>query len=174
MVSAEDHKPRIMPAIGPPIPGRNAPGDVPRVIHQTSSDNHQVDPRRHQQLKPVPALPIKPIDLPINTNPRLEAQKIRAPTSPLNSTPTHIDWAQMPPSPPLTAASSMSTARMWSVSKLFSSFTQDPISPRTFFVACQHRTEVELSITVRSLTLFTILPFPTYILVLMTDAWRHA
>jgi len=174
MVSAEDHKPRTIPARGPLISGRNAPGNVPRPNHQTSSDNHQVDPGRQQQLQPVPVLSLKPIDLPINKTPRLEAQKNRAPATLLTPTPTHIDWAQMPPSPPLTAASSMSTAQMWSVSKLFSSFTQDPISSRTFFVACQHQTEVELSITVRSLTLFTILPFLTYILVLITGAWRHA
>jgi hypothetical protein len=146
MGSAEDSKPREMPTGRPLIPGQNAPSTLSRP----SCDNRLAH-RGGQQPLGSDLRSMRSIDLHINKTHSLAAQKTTPSPTLLSSTPTPIDWAKMPPSPPLTAASSMSTAGMWSVSKLFSPFTQDPISPRTFFVSCQNRIEVELSITVRSL-----------------------
>jgi len=146
MSSAEDSKPREVPTGRPLIPGQNAPSTLSR----RTCDKQPVHRGGQQPLGSDPRS-MRPIDLHINKTPSLVAQeKTPIPTF-LNSTPTPIDWAKMPPSPPLTAASTMSTAVMdhWSIPKFFSPFTQDVIGPRTFFVACQNSKEVEVSITVR-------------------------
>jgi hypothetical protein len=140
MGSAEDSKPRDVPTGRPVIPGQNAPSTLSRP----SCDNR---PAHRGGLRSDPRS-MRPIDLHINKTHSLAAQETTPTPTLLSSTPTPIDWAKMPPSPPLTAASTMSTAGMCSVSKFFSPFTQDPYSPRTFFVACQNQTEVEQSITV--------------------------
>ena len=168
MGSAEDSKPREMPTGRPLIPGQNAFSTLSRP----SCDNRPAHQGGQQPLRSDPRS-MRPIDLHINKNHSLAAQETTPTPTLLSSTPTPIDWAKMPPSPPLTAASTMSTAGMCSVSKFFSPFTQDPYSPRTFFVACRYRIEVELSITVRSLPCLQF-AFPIYNLELMTDPWRHA
>jgi hypothetical protein len=58
-----------------------------------------------------------------------------------------IDVPQMPPSPPLTATSSMSRAGF--VPRVFDSLTQDQWGSRTFFVACQGTGAIEYYIKVR-------------------------
>ena len=146
MSSAEDSKPREVPTKRPLIPGLNAPSTLSRPscdkqpAHRGGQPPLGSDPRS-----------MRPIDLHINKTPSLAAQEVTPTPTFLSSTPTPIDWAKMPPSPPLTAASTMSTAVMdhWSIPRFFSPFTQDVISPRTFFVACQNSREVEVSITVR-------------------------
>jgi hypothetical protein len=62
-----------------------------------------------------------------------------------------IDFPQMPPSPPLTATSSMSRAGF--VPRVFDSLTQDQWGSRTFFVACQGTGAIEYYIKVRDLSL---------------------
>jgi hypothetical protein len=57
-----------------------------------------------------------------------------------------IDFPQMPPSPPLTATSSMSRAGF--VPRVFDSLTQDRWGSRTFFVACQGIGAIEYYIKV--------------------------
>jgi hypothetical protein len=78
---------------------------------------------------------------------RQDPRRTQAPTI-HPSTSTRINHAEGPPSPPLTASSSMSTAEALSTLKVFDVFTRDPISPRTFFVACQSRGAVEFFIKV--------------------------
>jgi hypothetical protein len=62
-----------------------------------------------------------------------------------------IDFPQMPPSPPLTATSSMSRASF--VPRVFDSLTQDQWGSRTFYVACQGTGAIEYYIKVRDLSL---------------------
>jgi hypothetical protein len=153
MGSAEDSKPREMPTGRPLVPGQNAPSTLSRP----SCDNRPAH-RGGQQPLGSDLRSMRPVDLHINKTHSLAAQEKTPTPTLLSSTPTPIDWAKMPPSPPLTAASTMSNAGMSSVSKFFNLFTQDPISPRTFFVACQNQTEVERSITVRSLPYLQFYP----------------
>ena len=147
MDSAEDHKPLSRLAGHPLIPTPQAiqPG------HRDPSGSQQSNRGGQHQPGLNPMIPMKHIDSQINKTPKLASQHDTGRPIPLSLNPTLIDWAKMPPSPPLTTASSMSRAEVWSIPKLFDTFTHDPISPRTFFVACQNRTEVELSITVRSI-----------------------
>jgi hypothetical protein len=153
MGSAEDSKPREVPTGRPLIPGQMAPSTLSRP----SCDNRPAHRGGQQPLGSDPRS-MRPIDLHINKTHSLAAQETTPTPTLLSSTPTPIDWAKMPPSPPLTTASTMSNAGMSSVSKFFNLFTQDPISPRTFFVACQNQSEVELSITVRSLPYLQFYP----------------
>jgi len=67
----------------------------------------------------------------------------------LVSKPIGAGRAGIPPSPPLTANSSMSTSAFPPNPRVFDVFTQDPLIPRTFYVACQSRCAVEYYITVR-------------------------
>jgi hypothetical protein len=151
MSSAEDHKPREIPAGRPFIPRPDAPSTASRPVNRNSGNNQPIYRGAQQHLRLDPMISMKSIDRHINKAPSLDSQKMSPTPTLLTSTPTPIDWAKMPPSPPLTAASSMSTAVMdhWSIPKFFNPFTEDVITPRTFFVACQNSREVEVSITVR-------------------------
>ena len=65
--------------------------------------------------------------------PSLSSNAPLAPVNPLTPTPTLVDDpSQIPPSPPLTASSSITGN---TGNKVFEAFTNDPDGPRTFFVA---------------------------------------
>ena len=59
-----------------------------------------------------------------------------------------MEFSQIPPSPPLTATSSMSRAGSF-VPRVFDCLTQDRWGSRTFFVACQGSGAIEYYIKVR-------------------------
>jgi hypothetical protein len=150
MGSAEDRNACHNIAARPPILAPDAPYTVSQSGNRTPSHTYHANPVQQRQSTSDQFTPLIPHDLDAHKALRLAFQgKTPTPTF-LASYPTHIDWAKMPPSPPLTAASSMSTAGICSAPRFFDTFTQDPISPRTFSAACQNQTEVELSITVRS------------------------
>jgi hypothetical protein len=150
MDSAEDRNPCQNPAARPHTLAPNAPYTVSQSGDRIPPHTYHADPVRQRQCGTDQTTPLIPHDLDAHKAPRLALQGKTPTPIFLASYPTHIDWAKMPPSPPLTAASSMSTAGICPAPRFFDRFTQDPISPRTFFVACQNQTEVELSITVRS------------------------
>ena len=100
----------------------------PSVIHRSTTD-HDSQPGF---AVPDPALTSEPM--------------------PIASTPMQMDhsmeFSQIPPSPPLTATSSMSRAGSF-VPRVFDCLTQDRWGSRTFFVACQGSGAIEYYIKVR-------------------------
>jgi len=148
MTSAEDRKPREIYSGLSLVPAPDAPSIVSRPGNLVAPRDHHVHQIREQQLELNHANPTKPLNPDASKTSRPTSQGKNSTPDLLTSTHMQIDWAKMPPSPPLTAASSMSAAGMWSTPKLFDVFSMDRISPRTFYVACQSSNEVELAITV--------------------------
>lgn len=151
MASAEDRKPREIYAGLSLAPALDAPSTVPRQENQVPLRDHHVHQIEQQSLELDHANSTEPLDPNASKAVRPTSEGKNTTPTLFTSTPMPIDWAKMPPSPPLTAASSMSTAGMWATPKLFDVFSMDRISPRTFYVACQNSREVELAITVSSL-----------------------